>query len=612
MKKIFCFVLFLFFCIFNPKLVYANQQERFITIVNPVRISSYTKNPSESLKSEYLVIKRNNLPATWLLTYDALEDDTVLSVIKDMDKKQEFGIFLEVTKNFSEKSGVSYHNTGFWHHATSVFLSGYSQEERKILIDKVFGSFKEKFGYYPVSVGSWWTDSFSLSYMKEKYGIIANLICSDQLSTDGYQIWGQPWALPYYPSKFYTSVPASDMSNKLDIVNLQWAPRDPLNGYESSLYSTQDYQVASKSQDTNYFEKLVKLYSSYGQITVGLESDANPSAYESEFANQMKVVNKEREIGVSVTTMSDFANWYRQKYPTLTPNSFIESNDFLETNTKSFWYTSPNYRLFYTKNGDGDIQIKDLRVYDSGLEEPYFISPNNSFNLSINIPYVLNVSEDKDAFWNLPQGSTMLLDDNFIEIKGKNINIPSKVKNSELIKLKRENNSIVISFPKQNMPGEGVVIKDFSAEAIHFLKQKKAILHLVMGRGWNYFKKVNYLIPQGEIYALLYLKSLPSGKVMVYDNECLQCVYHTQFPPPALSNRRDYIKKYSGHPIVYNSSIFNATDRQKAKTDLKNIRVKYIYLVKFEEYKENLPFSPGDLGIKKIFSNANAEIWEVI
>lgn len=98
---------------------------------------------------------------------------------------------------------------------------------------------------------------------------------------------------------------------------------------------------------------------------------------------------------------------------------------------------------------------------------------------------------------------------------------------------------------------------------------------------------------------------------MVYDHECLQCSYHTEFPPPTFSNKRGYVRSLGKHNILYNSSVFEATDRASAKKNLVDLGVKYIYLVKFEDYAEKLPFSPGDLGVKKIFSNANAEIWEV-
>ncbi len=128
----------------------------------------------------------------------------------------------------------------------------------------------------------------------------------------------------------------------------------------------------------------------------------------------------------------------------------------------------------------------------------------------------------------------------------------------------------------------------------------------------NYFKKINYSIPQGEIYALNFLKKISSGKVLVYDNECLQCEYHTEYKLPSFANLRNYVQKYSGHQIIYNKSVFQAKTRGEAKTELKKTKAKYAYLVKFENYFEKLPFSPGDLGVEKIFSNANAEIWRVI
>lgn len=60
-----------------------------------------------------------------------------------------------------------------------------------------------------------------------------------------------------------------------------------------------------------------------------------------------------------------------------------------------------------------------------------------------------------------------------------------------------------------------------------------------------------------------------------------------------------------------NKLVFQAKTREEAKSELKKTKIKYVYLVKFESYSEKLPFSPGDLDVEKIFSNANAEIWRV-
>lgn len=609
--KVFLTLLFSFTALFlNAGNVFATG-EKFITVVNPVRISSYNKTPAETLRNQYSIIKNNNIPATWLLTYDSIQNKSVTAEIKRMDKGQEFGLFLEISPSFAKDAGVIYHDTGSWHYATSVFLSGYTQEERVKLVDKIFQKFKETFGYYPKSVGAWGTDSFSLDYINSKYGVVANLTCSDQLSTDGYQIWGQPWAMPYYPSRFFTLVPASTPENKLDLVNLQWAPRGPLNGYTSSLYSTQDYMVAPKPQKIEYFKKLVDLYTSYGQITVGLESDLDPNMYKYEFARQMDYVAEVRGRGVKVVTMSDYANWYRKTYPDYSPAMLISSTDYLGTGTKALWYTSNRYRLFYTEK-DGKIILNDLRVYDPNLQGPYTISPNSSFSLSRNAPYVISTSENPEDAWILPEGTEIKTSENSFQIIGPNVKIPDNIKRSKLISINATKNIITITFPNQDIPRGGVVYKDYSSEAMHFFGQKKAILMLLIGKGWNYFKKVEYRVPQGEVYALKYLESLRPGSVLVYDHECLQCSYHTKLPSPAFTNRRGYVGKFSNHSTVYNKDIFEAKDRKNAKESLNATGVKYIYLVKFENYEEKLPFSPGDLGVTKIFSNANAEIWKVL
>lgn len=620
------FIIFLFLAIESvlflklTNRVVASSADRFVTIVNPVRISSYNKNPEESLMSEYSIVREKNLPATWLLTYDALSDKNIISVIKNMDNYQEFGIFLEVTKDFAKGAGVSYHDTGFWQHANSVFLSGYTQAERRILIDKVFDKYKSVFGVYPKSVGSWWTDSYSLSYMQENYGITANLTCSDQYSTDGYQIWGTPWQMPYYSSKLHAGIPAPDKDNKIDVVNIQWAARDPLNGYENSLYSTQDYLVAPKPQNMDYFKKLLDVYFSgasvngFGQMTVGLEADLDPAGYRGEFFNQMDYVQKLKTEGVRILTMRDFSGWYRSRYSGVSPDFDLESYDILGTGIKSFWHVTPKYRIFYVKDPLAKtFEIKDLRIYGAADEmEPYYVSPNGSFNLSINTPAVIDGVEDSRAIWKIPFDSRIEMNDDKITIFGKDIKVPENLNRFDsLLHASSTKDGIEITFPVFGLPKDGWTIRGFSSEAIHFFKQKLAIFYLIIGRGWNYFHKVDYAVPQGEVYALLYLKSLPSGRTLVYEGECLQCSWHTRLKPPVFAGLKDYVKKFSGQPVIYNSSVFNAKSPGEAGKEFKKTQARYIYLVKFEDYTEKLPFSPGDLGIERIFSNANAEIWRV-
>lgn len=670
------FALLLSFFGFVPSKTFAQEDNQFITIVNPIRISYYTPNPVESVRTQYSIVAQHDLSATWLLTYDAISHDGVFSVMRGMDKIQEFGILLEVTPEFAKASGVSYHETGSWHHSNSVLLSGYTQEERVQLINTVFEKFRSRFGYYPTSVGSWWTDSFSQSYMQEKYGITANLGVADQFSTDGYQVWGQYWSTPFYPSKYHAGVPASDVNAKLDIVTIQWAPRDPLNGYYSSLYSSQDYKTGEVNQKTDYLEKLLNLYAGkhgnqFGQITVGLEGDLAADIYRGEFTNQMRVVKQLRDTNeFRVINMKEFSEWYRANFPDLSPPHLIVADDLLGEKSKVIWYQSPRYRVGLVQgNGGSEVtKVIDLRTYHSDLKEPYYESPNRENTLSIYVPSVFDEVNKLDDIWKLPFGRITSIDGdnnevtvNFgsedsitlrpkeIFIKNKQIALPEILKAHPAVKTVKTNSGWEI-FPQVTwiVPKDGVVIKALTVEATHFLKQKKVfivlgaitVLSFVLSAfvlklratftiklfavmtvfsplyvGGFYWYSVNtslYSVSQGEIDVLFHLSVLPQGKVLVYNNECLQCSWYTERKPAVFANKRGYVQKYGKHPIIYNSSVFKAQTRLEAKQEFLKSKAKYIYLSKVEDYIEKTPFSPGDLGIEKIYSNANAELWQVV
>lgn len=587
------FNLFLYL-FFLPHLFLVLAENSFVTIINPVRISAYNSESEESLKAEYFEIQSRDLPATWLVTFDVLQKKELVTELKSFDQKQEIGLFLEITPNFATAAGVQYHNTGSWHHADAVFLSGYTQAERIKLLKTIFETFKQVFGFYPKSVGSWWTDAFSLSYMKDKYGILANLTCADQFATDNYMIWGTPWQIPYYPSRFHSGIFAVDKSVKLDVVNLQWAPRDPLNGYQSSLFSTQDYLVAGKNLDTAYFAKLVDFYTDtsingFGQITVGLEADLSAGVYGGEYAKQLElVVNRIQEKGLIPLTMSDFGGWYRTKFPDLSPENRFETGDFLGTGQKIIWYQSPNYRVG-VRLADTKAIIFDLRIYGNKQSEPYLTSPNREKTLFVNNFSTIDEKSDPESVIVLRgEAKDFSFEKNQFFHKGKKM-----IKREEATRIHDEN------------------IRGFTSEAVHFFKQKKFPLLLLKGIGWGNFKLTNYLLPEGEVEALNKLKSLPKGKVLVYDTECLYCEYHTQNKPPAFANIRKYVANFSKKKVVQNQVVFTAQDRIKSLAEFKKTKAKYLYLVKFESYIEKIPFSPGDLNLDLVFENANAAIYAV-
>lgn len=670
---IFTLFLFLLFVFIYPKDTLANEISQFVTVVNPVRISLYTKDIQKNLELQYGVIRSNELLATWLLTFDAITDSGVLSVVDDFDEDQELGIFLEITPNFAKEAGVEYNDTGFWHHATSVFLSGYTQEERIKLIDSVFDKFRERFGFYPRSVGAWWIDSFSLDYMQSKYEIVANLGVADQFSTDGYQVWGQYWSTPYYPSKFHAGIPASNEEVKLDVVTLQWAPRDPFNGYFNSYYSTQDYLQKPVNQNIGYFEELINLYArknrnKFGHVTVGLEADLSLDVYSGEFKRQIEAVKRLSETGeFKVISMGEFGNWYRQSFPNLSPPQVIETDDFLGKTIKVIWYQSPKYRIGISYNYETKAtKIFDFRTYNKDFQEPYFISPNREFTLSI---YILSYfdevnnthdvwlvdfgefkstnAKDKDLVLDFEKGN-IELKTGALKLQGKNLLIPDVLQKSPTIKVLEEGSQFIIELKDEwIVTREGYIFRDLTEGATHSILRKRTWIILFLGsliflslsfltirsnlsertklllltvlivipltffHFWYKRNSSQYYVSQAEIDALYGLSVKPPGKILVYDKECLGCEWHTKYKPAVFANKRGYVRKWGKHPVVYNSSVFEAKNQKEAKEEFDKLGVKYIYVVKYEDYIEKTPFSPGDLGIEKVYSNANAEVWRV-
>ena len=607
-------LIILFFILALP--VAAVDVNQFITIVNPVRVSHYNSNPVSSLEAQYKIISQLGLPATWLVTYDILARPEVVTVLKRLNQSQELGIFLEVTPDFAKAAGVNYHDSGDWHYAKSVLLSGYTLAERVKLIDIVFAKFNDDFGYYPTSIGSWWTDGYSLNYLKDKYNITANLGVADQFQTDGYQVWGQYWSTPYYPSRNHPAVPASSLANKLDVVTLQWAARDPIIGYRSSLYSTQDY-FTKPGLDINYFSKLVQLYASrnanqFGQITVGLEGDFPPQVYSQNFLLQIQVVKKLTALAnFSATNMRQFSDWYRHQFTELSPSHTI-------VDKQTVWYQSPHYRVGLTSNLDTQATtIFDYRVYSDTLKDPYYQLANGERDLFINIPSVI------DSIAKPGSEKTVSLGD-FLSV--------SEVKSGLVLNFTAGQTTVVASPPPLEL-----VTHDLSPRIPYAVRSRlgqvtntQAVLIslLILAIVFRIVKPLRwviilllviyliiswqfkYFVSQSEVDALNYLSTLPKGKVLVYDKDCLRCSWSTPVQPAALANKRNYVARLSHQPMIYSTELLISPDAGKGKQVLKEKQIRYLYLVKYGDYIETTHFSSSDLNLSKAYENANAVIWK--
>lgn len=344
---------------------------RYVTVVNPVRGANLWKS-KESVQKQIALMATNKLPSTWLLQYDVLSDDTALNLFEGLSENQDIGILLEVSENLATDADVAYlFGDGDWARADKVLLSGYSPLERERMLDMTFEKFKNKFGFYPTSVGAWYIDTLSLDYLVKKYHIQAVMYVSDQYQTDSYGLWGQPWGAPYYPSKFNSLIPAHDLTDRLDVVKIQWAARDPVRGYgltaADSIYSVQANDYMGNNLGINYFKKLSQTYlfslNSLAQLTVGIETGQEGATFFDEYKRQIQFLSDlEKDGQITFQTMSAFAQKYKQQFAGVSPSSLIYSDDYADALKQAIWYSNSNYRIGLIKKGQ-NLVVQDLRVY---------------------------------------------------------------------------------------------------------------------------------------------------------------------------------------------------------------------------------------------------------
>ncbi|MBU1071090.1 hypothetical protein KKG65_01610 [Patescibacteria group bacterium] len=394
------FVILLVFLFLSPCQIGAADQN-IVTPVYIVRGREYwrqTKDITELTKMIFAV-EESGLNSTWLIQFDALQDQQIVDQLKNLSNRHELGLYIEVTRKLADKSFVYYDwTTGHWSAANKIFLSGYEIKDRQRLIDTSFSYFKEVFGKYPKSYGSWYQDGYSLEYIKEKYGLDTVLGLADQYSTDGYQTWGQYINQPYYVSKKSSLEPALNAQDNTDVVKVLWAPREPTLSYGKdksfSNYSLQanDYRRA-QGLTTSFFEKLLNtsttnIIGQLAQVVVGIEVSELEDQCFNEITNQLNLLKSYQNSGLIKTqTLSQFGKLYKQTFKEVSPSVFTQSED---KNISSYWFNSPNYRagFFYEK---GQLELRDLRFYhQNGYRDNDQANPDPNENLTRVVPAVVD------------------------------------------------------------------------------------------------------------------------------------------------------------------------------------------------------------------------------
>ena len=371
------------------------ESPRIVNIINFIR---YTEPRSEEVTEKVLYetvhsqakdLRSKNLIGTYLLQYDALINPSYQALMKEeLARGCEVGAWWEITQPHVEAAGYTWRGRFPWDwHANVGFSVGYTQAEREKLVDIYMEKFKEIFGFYPKSVGSWFIEAGTLAYLRDKYGIEASCNCRDQVGTDGYTIWGGYWNGAYYPSRQNAYVPAQTHKGGIDVPVFRMLGSDPIYQYEAGVGGVVQgvvtlepvYEKGGGDPDWIdwYFKMLTEEpHLGFNYVQVGQENSFTWNAMEKGFLCQTERLVKLREQGkVRIETLSETGRWFKERYPVTPPTSVVTTEDNQGNGLKTYWFNSRNYRANLLWEGKS-LKFRDLHIFDEKQRSEYLDHPD--------------------------------------------------------------------------------------------------------------------------------------------------------------------------------------------------------------------------------------------
>lgn len=394
------------------------QAPRIINIINFIRQTDYRIENSDSLlyqavKEQLKLINRYNLPATFLLQYDALIKPEYQQLLKSqLNKQSEIGGWFEITQPQVEDAGLEWRGEHSWvSHANIAFSTGYTKDEREKLVDVYMEKFKEIFGEYPKSMGSWYIDAHTLNYMYEKYGIIASCNCKDQIGTDGYTLWGGYWNQAYYPSKLNGYMPAQSQEQQIPVPVFRMLGSDPIYQYDDGLGNDRQgvislepvYTQAGKNRAwVHYFFNAIvdQTCLAFNYAQAGQENSFTWDAMKDGLEMQIPIIDSlQRTQKVQVLTLAETGKWFKEKFSTTPATAVTVLNDIRNENNKTVWFNSRYYRAnLLWKNQD--FSFRDIHLFDERFKSQYVDKPGESsqfffYTLPMVDGYMWSTPEDR-------------------------------------------------------------------------------------------------------------------------------------------------------------------------------------------------------------------------
>ncbi len=276
----------------------------------------------------------------------------------------------------------------------------FSMEDKRRIVDEVFGKFREVFGFYPTSTGSYYMDAELVNYIKAQYPMVRAAVatCWEEgpkaywnANNSWYTLMdGGPWN-PWIPSKRHIHCPASDEADDIGLVAIPHLSRDLMAVFDGpgSYYGTHPQNLLRgmvyEGRELPYFKNLVDQYRAlakyndgyaYNMMFVGPGWMSKSGRWESDYAFLLKSYQEgmayygelKRQGLLQDLTMSEFADAYRRDRPYARPECALWRDILYGSQRQMFWFADPAMRFCLDMNQGG--ALVDLRPYAAKLVRP--------------------------------------------------------------------------------------------------------------------------------------------------------------------------------------------------------------------------------------------------
>ena len=414
-------------------------------------------------KDQMDLVNELGVEATFLLQYDVLANPEFVTMIKERAGENiELGLWYEVVEPLTTACGMPYNSTRGWKWDWYIhpgFSVSYPLDQREMLINEAMRKFKELFGYYPRTVGSWLLDTHTVNYLSDNYDIDMLCYCRDQVNTDAYTFVGGYFNQAYYPSRNNMFTPAASDETQIKTPIFRLLGSDPIHNYDNGKYASPDCKRGPYTMELTYNKvsggnsRIVDWYlnsyfneESLGFAYMQIGQENSFAMFDLITPLRMQIEKIQKLDGVRIEKMCDTGRAFKEKYKSTPATSVCALNNWDTLDCQSVWYDSKYYTANITR-ADGNTFIRAFYLFDDRIEDTYEATPCTSFDAVYeNMPLVDTHYQRGDT----NGGYGMVLDeisDSFTAVKSANEELTVSWSDKSVI---FQNNKIILNNCKVN------------------------------------------------------------------------------------------------------------------------------------------------------------------